>query len=256
MSTVRIAWRDGGATPTPAPGTPAARAVSVVLHAAALAVVLQGTGVTRTIVEQFDEPPLVVRLAAPVSDVPSAPEPAPRPASPPVRTPPDPVQAAASAPPPNDQPPPSPLPVLAAGDLAPVGTRLVADAPPPIGNAGGRDRAQAPVPRSAEGVGDGPATAPVVAPLFDAAYLNNPRPPYPEAAVRRGVTGVVMLRVLVGAHGRAESVELEQSSGSRLLDESALVTVRNAWRFVPARRDGVAVAATVIVPVRFELAPR
>lgn len=144
--------------------------------------------------------------------------------------------------------------MLASGELAPVGTLLVTDTPPPAGIAGGRERAPASAFRSVERDADGPASAAVVAPLFDAAYLNNPRPPYPEAAVRRGVTGVVMLRVLVGAHGRAVSVELEQSSGSRLLDESAQATVRNAWRFVPARRGGIAIEATVIVPVRFELA--
>lgn len=257
MSTVRIVWRDGGAAPPPPPGTPAARIVSVVLHVAALAAVLQGSGVSRTIVEQFDEPPLVVRLAAPVDDIKPAPAPATRPAPSPVRTSPAPVSV--SAPPsslPIDLPDPAPLPVLATGELAPVGTLLVTDTPPPVGVSGGRERIPARASRGIEGDLDASAAQPVVAPLFDAAYLNNPRPPYPEAAVRRGVTGVVTLRVLVAADGRAERVEIEDSSGSRLLDESALATVKHAWRFVPAKRGGLAVAATVLVPVRFELAAR
>lgn len=93
-------------------------------------------------------------------------------------------------------------------------------------------------------------------PVFDAAYLNNPRPAYPEAAVRRGVTGVVLLRVLVSVEGRAETVEVERSSGSKLLDEAAIVTVKSSWRFVAAKRGGTPVAATVIVPIKFELNTR
>lgn len=56
--------------------------------------------------------------------------------------------------------------------------------------------------------------------------------------------------------GRPESVETERRIGSRALDESALATVRASWRFAPARRNGVPVPATVLVPVRFELMNR
>ena len=45
-----------------------------------------------------------------------------------------------------------------------------------------------------------------------------------------------------------------RSSGFAPLDESAVTTVRERWRFVPARRDGVAVESRVTVPIRFRLA--
>jgi protein TonB len=63
----------------------------------------------------------------------------------------------------------------------------------------------------------------------------------------------VVVRVRVRPDGSVAEAELAQSSGSALLDESALRTVRESWRFVPARRDGTAVESWVEVPIRFVL---
>ena len=84
-------------------------------------------------------------------------------------------------------------------------------------------------------------------------YRLNPKPPYPVVARRMGQQGVVMLRVRVRPDGSVAEAELVQSSGSALLDESALRTVRESWRFVPAHRDGTAVESWVQVPIRFVL---
>lgn len=54
---------------------------------------------------------------------------------------------------------------------------------------------------------------------------------------RIGEQGVVMLRVLIGADGRASEVMLLKSSGSARLDQSAMDTIRQ-WRFVPALKGG------------------
>jgi periplasmic protein TonB len=86
-----------------------------------------------------------------------------------------------------------------------------------------------------------------------ARYGSNPPPPYPERARRRGEQGTVTLHVLVAADGAVEHVELAASSGFDSLDRSALETIRARWRFVPARRDGVAVESWVLVPIRFTL---
>ena len=86
-----------------------------------------------------------------------------------------------------------------------------------------------------------------------AAYGTNPRPPYPLVARRLGIEGVVLLEVVVAADGRAADVRVARSSGFAPLDESALRTVREQWRFVPARRGGAAVETTVTVPIRFRL---
>ena len=89
-------------------------------------------------------------------------------------------------------------------------------------------------------------------PRFDAAYLDNPAPGYPSLSRRHHEEGRVLLRVLVGADGRAESVDVAASSGFERLDHAAQEAVRR-WRFVPARRGDGAVAAYVNVPVAFSL---
>jgi protein TonB len=65
--------------------------------------------------------------------------------------------------------------------------------------------------------------------------------------------GVTLVDVLVGADGRPAEVHVRQSSGFALLDESAVKTVRERWRFVPAREGGTTVASRVTVPIRFRL---
>lgn len=88
--------------------------------------------------------------------------------------------------------------------------------------------------------------------IFAADYLSNPSPAYPPLARRRGEEGQVLLRVLVSTAGRAAQLELQQSSGSPLLDEAAQTAVRQ-WKFIPAQRGGVAVESRVLVPIVFRL---
>jgi protein TonB len=84
-------------------------------------------------------------------------------------------------------------------------------------------------------------------------YGRNPVPTYPIEARRRAQHGTVLLRIEVVADGSVERVELAHSSGFDLLDDSAIETVRMRWRFVAARRDGVAVESWCEVPIRFAL---
>ena len=85
-------------------------------------------------------------------------------------------------------------------------------------------------------------------------YGVNPKPPYPLIARRMGVEGVVVLRVFVHADGSVAKALIRQSSDSTLLDESALKTVREHWRFLPAHLDGEPVESWVEVPIHFVLA--
>jgi protein TonB len=94
--------------------------------------------------------------------------------------------------------------------------------------------------------------AAVVAPRFDAAYLQNPPPPYPALARRLGEHGRVLLRVLVSAAGLADEVELKASSGSERLDRAAQDAVKH-WRFVPALQGDRPIPAWVVVPISFSL---
>lgn len=89
-------------------------------------------------------------------------------------------------------------------------------------------------------------------PKFGVAYLNNPAPNYPRLSRRMGEEGRVLLKVLVSAEGKADSVTIEKSSGSTRLDDSALEAVKR-WRFIPARKGKEALSAYVLVPINFSL---
>ena len=87
---------------------------------------------------------------------------------------------------------------------------------------------------------------------YKAAYLSNPRPAYPLLAIRQGAHGQVLLLVEVLTDGRAGRIDLEKSSGHAALDAAAIKAVR-AWRFTPARKDGLLATQTVSIPIQFNL---
>ncbi|WP_168735174.1 energy transducer TonB [Pseudothauera rhizosphaerae] len=87
---------------------------------------------------------------------------------------------------------------------------------------------------------------------FDAAYLHNPEPAYPQASRRRGEEGQVVLRVRVLASGRAGEVEIAESSRYPRLDHAARQAVAE-WRFEPAHRGDVPVDSWLRVPAVFRL---
>ncbi|MBF0629121.1 MAG: energy transducer TonB, partial [Magnetococcales bacterium] len=91
-------------------------------------------------------------------------------------------------------------------------------------------------------------------PDLRAAYASNPKPLYPSFARRLGQEGTVLLTVEVTAAGGVARVTLQQGSGFDALDRAAIEAV-SAWRFLPAQRQGQPVAATVSVPIRFQLQP-
>ena len=101
----------------------------------------------------------------------------------------------------------------------------------------------------------GPANAQTVDADYKAAYLRNPKPPYPPLAVKMRLEGKVFLLAEVLPGGKAGRVSLETSSGHELLDQSALQTVKQ-WQFTPARKDGVVVAQVVRIPINFNLKSR
>jgi protein TonB len=80
----------------------------------------------------------------------------------------------------------------------------------------------------------------------------NKKPIYPVFAKRYGTEGEVQLKVSISPSGRVDTVTIEKSSGSDLLDKAAVTAVRT-WRYHPAVRDGQPVATTDIVPVIFRI---
>ena len=170
----------------------------------------------------------VIERSAPAPE--AEPEPRPQvPEVPPAPVPPPPVR------------PPEPRPVAVPEPVARPAPRVAATVPP------------APTPAEVVEPRDAAPPAPAVTAVrFDAAYLNNPAPVYPRASRRRGEQGRVLLQVQVNARGLPEQVDIHEGSGYARLDAAALEAVRG-WRFVPARRGGEAIAASVLVPILFQM---
>ncbi len=85
------------------------------------------------------------------------------------------------------------------------------------------------------------------------AYLRNPPPPYPREAREHRWEGTTLLRVEVLADGTAGKVEIVESSGYPILDNTSVQTVQ-LWRFFPAHAGGVPVRSVVEIPITFRLA--
>ena len=92
----------------------------------------------------------------------------------------------------------------------------------------------------------------MVARLTPVGFSHAPPPDYPASARADGKEGRVLLRVLVDEEGKSQIVEINDSSGSRILDQAAAEAVKR-WRFLPARYGRTAMASWVKVPVDFRL---
>jgi protein TonB len=67
-------------------------------------------------------------------------------------------------------------------------------------------------------------------------------------------TARVRLRLVVRETGAVGDVQVAVSSGRPELDTAAVEAARG-WRFEPARRDGVAIASTVLIWIAFVVGP-
>jgi protein TonB len=92
--------------------------------------------------------------------------------------------------------------------------------------------------------------APAIAPT-ELTAAHTPPPEYPVELACAGVGGKTILKVTIGTGGSVTDVQLLQSSGQKVLDESAQKRVREEWKFNPATRNGQPVAQTIQVPVDF-----
>jgi protein TonB len=84
-------------------------------------------------------------------------------------------------------------------------------------------------------------------------YLRAPAPPYPREALRDGLQGSVLLRVLVGVDGQPLEVSIAKSSGHKVLDQAAREQVLRRWKFHAAMQQGTPVQAYGLVPIDFSL---
>ena len=83
-------------------------------------------------------------------------------------------------------------------------------------------------------------------------YGENAKPVYPREARANGYKGTVLLRVEVLSNGRVGQIEVKESCGYEILDRSALSAVKE-WKFIPAKKGGIAIQAWVIIPIKFDL---
>ncbi len=174
-------------------------------------------------------PPVVAPVPPPVPEV--LPPVPPQPEPPPPKPKPKPRPVAKPKPEPRPEPPPP-----AFAPPAPV-----ARAPAPV-------TAVRPAPAAPSTVPE-----PVFAPAHTRATMrNNPKPEYPPVARRRGWEGKVLLDVAVDARGRASGVKIAESSGRRVLDDSAVRAVRG-WKFTPATRGEVPVDSRLTLSIVFKL---
>jgi protein TonB len=151
--------------------------------------------------------------------------------------------------------PPKPVPVVQRPTTHPSSTpRTVAPETPVVLNtARATDEAVDVRPPVDAHDGDtiGPPQPPRVGMQLE--YAQAPAPTYPRDALRDGIEGTVMLRVLVDVDGRPLDVQVEHSSGNRSLDRAARDQVLQRCRFRPAMQNGRAVQAIGLVPVDFRL---
>lgn len=211
--------------------------------------------IAATIISPMNMP---VAKALPPQRTPAPTPPATPPApTPPVRKPtpaPQPPSPRAAAPQPTTTTAPAPAepaPLAVATDApaaAPPATTATATAPATAPSGAAATNAPA---SSANTSPAAAAAAPTIElPSSNAAYLNNPKPAYPSVSKRMGEQGKVVMRVLVGADGVPQKVELKTSSGFDRLDRQALEAVQQ-WRFVPGKRNGVPEAMWNLVPLAF-----
>jgi protein TonB len=195
--------------------------------------------------------PAVVETPPPPTPQPPPPKPEPKPEPKPKPKPKpklkpkpriEPKPKPAITPPPEEPtpPPPPPEPVVAAApSTAPV-TAPVASMPTEVPARGEAPVTAAPPPAQPKTITSG------------VAYLRPPAPKYPLLSRRMGEEGKVVLRVLINERGRADRIDVHQSSGSARLDQAAREAVELS-RFKPYIENGRAIAVFAIIPIAFNL---
>ena len=74
-------------------------------------------------------------------------------------------------------------------------------------------------------------------------------PNFPNDLHDKGISGVVVVNVLIDQQGNPQDLKVARSSNSEF-EEPAMEALRK-WKFKPAERDGSAVSIRVVIPIRF-----
>ncbi len=81
--------------------------------------------------------------------------------------------------------------------------------------------------------------------------LSGKAPVFPVTHLMKGVEGKVIVAYTVGVDGRASDFEILEATDKKFADH--VVIALREWRFEPAQKDGVDVAARVKTPFSFGL---
>lgn len=208
-----------------------------------------------------------LKSPVPVERAVKRPEPTPPPPPRPPAPEPRPVEKPVEPPPPAAKPDPVP-PVVAPVVSAPADTKDQAgvlssnnetsnsQGSGTAGGAGtgaGTGMGEGTGPGIGEGSGGGTGGGPYRpgSGITPPSILQEVKPDYTDEARRRGLTGDVVLEIVVRSDGRVGNVRLLRGLGSGL-DQRAIDAVRQ-WRFSPAKRFGTPVDVLVEVAVEFRL---
>jgi protein TonB len=75
---------------------------------------------------------------------------------------------------------------------------------------------------------------------------------YPKAARKNGITGFVLMNLLISKEGQVEKIKVLQSEPAGVFDEAAEAGVRG-WTFTPAQYQGEPVKVWAKQKIRFDL---
>lgn len=113
-----------------------------------------------------------------------------------------------------------------------------------------------PDPGAAVGALPGPSVTPVPEPVFAGPRLATPeseiRPPYPQNKLRLGEEASLRLRLSIDERGRVVAVEPVGAADSDFLAAARRHLIAH-WRYKPATKDGMPVASTTVITLRFQL---
>jgi len=97
--------------------------------------------------------------------------------------------------------------------------------------------------------GPTPVYAPTI--VVDARFADRVEPVYPDIAKEQGVGGTAIVLATIGPDGRVLTVSIDQSTGNRQLDSSA-VAAAHASRFEPPEIDGKPATETYRIVYTFD----
>jgi TonB family protein len=85
----------------------------------------------------------------------------------------------------------------------------------------------------------------------DVVALQTPAPAYPDGIAKQGVSGQVLLKILVGADGKPKEVRVERAEPAGVF-ETASIQAAKQWTFAPRHQDGKPVEGWIRVPIDFD----